>query len=239
MKGKKTSSIGVILPAAGSGSRFGELKQFKTLGSKPLLFHTLLPFLTMETVSEIVLVVNENRVEDYAAKLIDDNRFIKCTVVSGGERRQDSVQNGLNALSPKCDVICIHDVARPFVTQSLIQSCIDACNENDGAVAAIRATDTLKEVQPGQTGIQQTVDRERIWRAQTPQVFKRSVLHHALSHAIENQLTGTDESALAESLGYSIHVVEGSTMNRKITTREDWVLAEAIFHQKLGDENGG
>ncbi|NQV38881.1 MAG: 2-C-methyl-D-erythritol 4-phosphate cytidylyltransferase [Candidatus Marinimicrobia bacterium] len=229
-------NVGVILPAAGSGSRFGEKKQFKMLGAQPLLFHTLAAFLESNRVSEIVIVVPSAEVAQTKQALAKLPSKKQTHVVEGGQRRQDSVTNGLRVLSANCDIVCIHDVARPFVTTDIIHNCINSCIENDGAIAALPAHDTLKEVEPGTDIILTTVDRNRIWQAQTPQVFKRTVLKSALEYAIKNDITGTDEAALAESLGYNIAVVHGSSLNQKITTKDDWVIAEALLAQKKAEQ---
>ncbi|NIA18543.1 MAG: 2-C-methyl-D-erythritol 4-phosphate cytidylyltransferase [Simkaniaceae bacterium] len=224
--------VGVILPAAGSGSRFGEKKQFKKLGTQPLLFHTLTPFLRSDLLDEIVIVVPSKDVNQTAADMARLSSQKHIQIVVGGKRRQDSVANGLKALPPDCNIICIHDVARPFISMDIIHHCIHSCAQHDGAITALPARDTLKEVEPGTDIILTTIDRNRVWQAQTPQVFHRSVLEHALEYAINNNISGTDEAALAESLGYKIAVVQGSSLNQKITTLEDWAVAEALLAQK-------
>ncbi len=224
--------VGVILPAAGTGNRFGEKKQFITLGTRPLYLHALQPFLSIEDVKEIVIAVPEEDRFRVEKEILPYKLSAEIKVVSGGERRQDSVQSALRALSDRCTVICIHDVARPFITADIIEKCVQGCDANDGAITAIPANDTLKQVDKSTHHIESTLDRERIWHAQTPQAFKRTILQHALQNANEKNLTGTDEAALAEVLGYTIAVVPGSPLNQKITTQEDWEIAEAILHQQ-------
>ena len=155
----------------------------------------------------------------------------QINVVEGGKLRQDSVLAGIEGLSDDCNIICVHDAARPFVSVDLIQKAIKACENNDGAVVAIPSRDTVKEINTKNNYINKTIPREKIWLAQTPQVFHRGKLKKALLYAKDNKIQVTDESTLLESLEYTIVVVEGSGDNFKITTRNDWKLAELIVEK--------
>lgn len=217
--------VGAVIPAAGSAERFGQKKQFKQIGRRPLLYMTLTPFLECERIAEIVVVVPLEDVErvDREIKSLAGTKSVQ--LVPGGERRQDSVQNGVNTLSADCDLICVHDSARPFVTEELIMKSIYGCKDYDGCVLAEKATDTIKRVNDGE--IKETLNRDAIWLAQTPQTFRREILVRALETARLNQVLGTDESALVEQIGGKVTVIEGSSKNRKITNPEDWALLEA------------
>ena len=149
-------------------------------------------------------------------------------VVAGGNTRQKSVFNGLKAASDSSELICVHDAVRPFVTKELIEKAVNACSEHDGVIVAQSSTDTIKKVMDDQ--IMETLPRETIWRAQTPQVFSKSALQEALKMAEDENIQGTDEASLLERIGYQVGFVEGSSLNIKITTEEDWVFAEAIFN---------
>lgn len=226
----KEYKIGAVIVAAGSGLRFGERKQFKKLGTKPLYLYSLQRFIDCDLIDEIVLVVPKDLLKTITFGVKKLNQTPEIKIVTGGKLRQDSVLAGVSTLSNQCEIVCVHDAARPFVSADLIQKTINACENNDGAVAAIPSHDTVKEVNSNNR-IKRTIPREKIWLAQTPQAFHRSQLVKALSYAKENKIKVTDESTLLESLDYSIVVVEGDTENFKITTQNDWKFAELILER--------
>jgi 2-C-methyl-D-erythritol 4-phosphate cytidylyltransferase len=154
-------------------------------------------------------------------------------VVAGGDTRQKSVFNGLKVSDKSSELICVHDAVRPFVTEALIDKVIQACDKHDGVILAQRSTDTIKKVMNDQ--ILETLPREIIWRAQTPQVFAKQALQEALELAEAENILRTDEASLLERIGYQVGFVEGSSMNIKITTEEDWVFAEAIYKSLNND----
>jgi len=225
--------VGVVLPAAGEGRRFGEPKQFRLLGKRPLLFHALRPFLEEDYIYEVVVVVPQERVKQTERELRSLTRAKTIRVVVGGPRRQDSVYQGVKALSPHCNLVCIHDAARPFLTPMMIEETVAACQKFDGAVVAIPSRDTVKQADRLTRQIHTTLPRETIWLAQTPQTFRRKPLEKALGQADQSGLMVTDEAMLLEEMGYSLTIVEGSPMNMKITTPEDWSLAEYYYRQRV------
>ncbi|MEE8340590.1 MAG: 2-C-methyl-D-erythritol 4-phosphate cytidylyltransferase [Candidatus Neomarinimicrobiota bacterium] len=227
----KEYKTGAVIVAAGSGLRFGEKKQFKKLGSKPLYLYSLQRFIDSDLIDEIVLVVPKDLIKTITLELGKFNQTPKIRIVSGGRLRQDSVLTGIRELSDNCKTVCIHDAARPFVSVDLINKTINTCMQNDGAVAAMPSNDTVKEVNIGIGQIKRTLPRENIWLAQTPQAFHRKQLLKALLHAGENKIQVTDESTLMEAPGRSIVVVKGDSENIKITTQDDWKLAELILEQ--------
>lgn len=227
----KEYKIGAVIVAAGSGLRFGERKQFKKLGTKPLYLYSLQRFIDCDLIDEIVLVVPKDLLKTITFGVRKLNQTPEIKIVVGGKLRQDSVLAGVSTLSNQCEIVCVHDAARPFVSADLIQKTINACENNDGAVAAIPSHDTVKEVTSNDNRIKRTIPREKIWLAQTPQAFHRSQLVKALSCAKENKIKVTDEATLLESLDYSIVVVEGDTENFKITTQNDWKLAELVLER--------
>lgn len=227
----KEYKTGAVIVAAGSGLRFGEKKQFKKLDSKPLYLYSLKCFIDCDLIDEIVLVVPKGLKKTITFEVRKLDRIPKIKIVAGGKLRQDSVLAGIEGLSASCEIICVHDAARPFVSADLINRTINACEHNDGAVAAMPSQDTVKEVNRSNNRIKKTLLRENIWLAQTPQAFQRKQLIKALLHASENKIQVTDESTLLESLNYSIVVVEGDTKNFKITTQDDWTLAELILER--------
>ena len=221
-------NIGAVIVAAGSGLRFGERKQIKELGTKPLYLYSLQRFIDCDLIDEIILVVPKDLLSAITLEVAQLNPQIN--VVEGGKLRQDSVLAGINTLSNQCEIVCVHDAARPFVSNDLIERTIIACEKNDGAIAAMPSHDTVKEVGINNS-IKRTIPRERIWLAQTPQTFHRKQLMKALLGASDNNIKVTDEATLFESLNYSIVVVEGNTDNFKITTQNDWKLAELILER--------
>ena len=215
---------GAVIAAAGSGERFGEKKQFKLLGRRPLLFHTLTPFLDCNDIEEIVVVVPQEDLNNTERELASFTSVKSIKAVTGGKRRQDSVLNGCNALSEDISVIAVHDAARPFVTPELIKATVDGCSDADGCIAATPSKDTVKQVESER--IQQTLDRNTIWLARTPQTFQRDILIRALQQEID----ATDEASMVETMGGNVSVIEGSASNFKITTEEDWFMAERTIN---------
>ncbi len=216
--------VGAVIPAAGSGKRFGEKKQFKELGRRPLLYTTIRPFLECDLIADLAIVVPEEDVEQISREIQSIAGSTAVSVVPGESIRQNSVKNGIFSLSDDCNIICIHDCARPLVTEELITETIHGCEKNDGCIVAEPATDTVKIVKDGM--IAETLDREHIWLAQTPQSFNRDILMKALNNAEENNIVATDESALVEMIGGKIKIIEGPPENIKITNRQDWKTLE-------------
>lgn len=219
----RVGRTGAVIAAAGSGERFGEKKQFKRLKKRPLLFHTLEAFLTCRDIAEIVVVVPAENLELVSRELASFTSAKSVKAVSGGSRRQDSVLNGCLALSDDIEMIAVHDAARPFVTPELISATIAGCKGSDGCIAALPSKDTVKKVENNQ--VQTTLDRESLWLAQTPQTFRKGILINALRQKLE----ATDESSMVEALGGKINVTMGFSGNFKITTTEDWKLAELLI----------
>jgi 2-C-methyl-D-erythritol 4-phosphate cytidylyltransferase len=216
--------VGAVVPSAGLGERFGKKKQFKLLGRRPLLFHTLTSFLECDDIAEIVVVLPEIDLEMISRELACFTSIKPVKTVAGGARRQDSVLNGCLALSKNVDIIAVHDAVRPFVTPELISATIAGCNEADGCIAAIPSKDTVKQV--SENNIHRTIERDSIWLAQTPQTFHKDILINAL----QQDIVATDESSLVEATGGMVMVTEGFAGNFKITTSDDWQLAENIIN---------
>ena len=216
--------VGAVLPSAGQGERFGKKKQFKLLGRRPLLFHTLTSFLECDDIAEIVVVIPEEDLEKISRELVSFTSAKPVKTVSGGSQRQGSVLNGCLALSENVDIIAVHDAVRPFVTPELISATIAGCDYADGCIAAIPSKDTIKQV--SENSIQNTIDRNSIWLAQTPQTFHKDILINAL----QQDMMATDEASMVEATGGTVLVTEGFAGNFKITTSEDWKLAENIIN---------
>ena len=222
--------VSAIIPAAGSGSRFGEEKQFKILRGRPLWAYTLDPFIKSSLINEIVFIVPEtyiNTVQSSESFIIASKKK-EIKVIPGGPKRTDSVLNGLYSTKKTNGLVCIHDAARPFIRESFITETVNSCKDFDGAVLAIPSVDTIKIVKD--EIVNKTIDRAIIWMAQTPQTFHREKLLDAFKNNINVQVT--DESALMELSGYSIKIIYGDAENFKITNKLDWELAKIIVGRK-------
>lgn len=222
-----------LIPAAGRGQRMGldTEKQFLPLGGKPLLAYTLARFEATPAIDRIVVVVPSGREAFCRREIVVPGGMRKVThIVAGAETRQRSVMAGFSCLDQDVDVVVIHDGARPFVTPSLIQAAVDAAAAVGSSVAAIPESDTLKRVSTSGTVIE-TVDRRNLWRAQTPQAFRRAILQQALAYAAEHNLDATDEASIVEWLSWPVRIFPGSVRNFKITSPDDLVLAEFLLGQ--------
>lgn len=211
--------IGLVLAAAGTGSRFGSdlPKQFTEFQGKPLYLHALERFSTF--FSEGVVVVPEewkDHVESQVQRLPYGDRLM---IEGGGRQRQDSVGNGLERLSEIIDIVLVHDAARPFVSAAVISRVIDGARRQGACIPALPVSETIKEVQ--EDTVVRTLDRERLQLIQTPQGFARDLLKTAFDKAIKDGFYGSDEAMLVERLGMRVLVVPGEPENTKITWRED------------------
>jgi 2-C-methyl-D-erythritol 4-phosphate cytidylyltransferase len=223
-----TPDVGVIIVAAGTGSRVGgkELKQFRWVADKPMLLHSVQLFQARPDVAMVVVVLPRTVVGDPPPWLFqsDTDRLLLSV---GGATRQDSVANGLEDLPSGLGVIVVHDAARPLVPDAVITRVIAEARAGRAAIAALPVVDTLKEVD-GEGRIVRTVPRERLWRAQTPQAFPRAVLLKAHAEARARGMRATDDAALCEALGIPVVVVKGSERAMKITEEADFARADAL-----------
>lgn len=217
--------VSAIIAAGGRGVRLGgaQPKQFLPLGGRAILERSVEAFVSSDRVTDIIVALPAELVAAPPPYL--RGRSKPVMIVEGGERRQDSVANAFSVVAGRADVIVIHDAARPFVSTALIARTIDAAQEHGAAIAALRATDTVKRVGPGGL-IAETLPREQVFLAQTPQAFRTEILRDALARATSE---ATDEAALAERAGHPVQIVEGDTRNVKITTAEDLAAAERLL----------
>ena len=212
--------VSAIIAAGGAGRRVGAItpKQMLDIGGGSILQHSVHAFVTHPRISDVVVVLPQGQTALPFASAIDPARLPPLRIVEGGARRQDSVANGFDAVDVSAEVVLIHDAARPFVSAGLIDRTIDAAAAHGAAIAAVQSRDTVKRVAGGR--IVETIARETIYLAQTPQGFRRDVLAAAIA-AGRSGADGTDEAALAERAGYTVHVVDGDAGNVKITTADD------------------
>ena len=222
-------SVCAIVPAGGSGTRMGGTvpKQFQSLNGKPILYHTIKTLQNCETISEIILVVPEKEYETTNTDWLSKLEIVKKVVI-GGEKRQDSVYNGFCEVSQDSEIVLVHDGVRPFLSQKMVADSIDAAREYGAAITAIPVHDTIKRVDTSGL-VSQTIDREGLWRVQTPQAFRYSLLLDAFNKAKSENFYGTDEGALIEHLGEPVKIVEGLEQNIKITRPEDLELSKAFI----------
>jgi 2-C-methyl-D-erythritol 4-phosphate cytidylyltransferase len=220
--------VTAVIVGAGRGTRFGAAdKVLALLGGRPLLTYSLDAAQNAETVSAIVVVAGAH-VLDAVAELTASRRWPKVAVtIKGGDRRQDSVAAGLAVVPTGTSLVAVHDAARPLVSPSLIDACISAAYRYGAAIAAMPVADTLKRVDDCR--VLQTVSREGLWAAQTPQAFRLDLLQSAFASALESNLEVTDESSLLEAMGIAVTVVPSSLANLKITRPEDLDVAEALL----------
>jgi 2-C-methyl-D-erythritol 4-phosphate cytidylyltransferase len=224
--------VAAIIPAAGVGRRMhhNTPKQYLTLGGKPILAQTLAIFEHLPEITEITVVTQPAALDYCRNQVIAPFGFKKVLrLVPGGKERQDSVYNALKVLHRQndWDLILVHDGVRPFVTREEVRLVLRAAEEYGAAILALPAYDTVKKVnREGQ--IQETLNRQDIWLAQTPQAFRAATIWRAFLEAYGRDFYGTDEASLVEALGMPVRVVPGSPFNIKVTTPEDLVLGEAI-----------
>jgi 2-C-methyl-D-erythritol 4-phosphate cytidylyltransferase len=240
-----------IIPAAGLGTRMASApamkekrpaasKQFAEINGTPILLHTLRKFATTPRVSEIYVALRSTDLAGFRSRLEREAKVFpqkKIQLVEGGNHRQESVANALAAIraAPE-DVILVHDAVRPFVTEEIIESVIEAAQKSGAAIAGFPAVDTIKQVERTAEGavVTATIPRERVVMAQTPQGFRYSVIKKAFDEATADGFVGTDEASLVERSGHEVSVVMGAQRNIKITTPADMELAEFYSKAEIG-----
>lgn len=235
----------VIIPAAGLGTRMAPVpgaadfkkksqpsKQFTELAGTPILVHTLRRFAAIDVVSEIWLALRESEIDAFRTRLAKDAPDVlrkRLELVVGGEHRQQSVANALNAVqAAPDDIVLVHDAVRPLVTAEIIHEVIEAAKKYGAAIAGVPAIDTVKQVERTSEGaiIKATIPRAGVVLAQTPQGFRYGVIKKVFDEATADGFMGTDEASLAERAGHEVAVVMGSPKNLKITSPGDMELAE-------------
>lgn len=230
LKHQPHPKLWVILPAAGSGSRFSktELKQYQMIQERTVLEHTVAR-LNQLPLAGYVLAIG---VQDNVAKTLPFSRLEKAHFCLGGAERVNSVLNALNYLSQiasEDDWVLVHDAARPCVSQDCLQQLVNtAITKDRAAILAIPVRDTLKRVVTN-FDIEETVDRSMLWQAQTPQMAKLGVLKRAIEQALQDGATITDEASALEHIGEQVNVVQGRSDNIKITYPDDLELAKLIL----------
>ena len=234
-----SEKFAVILAAAGKSARFGDpdrKKPFVKLGDRAVWLHAAKYFVERTDVEQVIVVVSKDD-KSYFDQMFGSNVVVMgIDVVIGGERRQDSVASGVAAVKSDIGMIAIHDAARPCLHEKWIDRVFEAAISCGAAILSQPVHSTIKKSADGKT-IDKTIDRSALFLAQTPQVFRRDLLEQAF--AVHGQTAVTDEAQLLELAGHPVELVEGSSMNIKITTKQDMKLASAIMKSIGGIDTAG
>lgn len=223
--------VGVVIVAAGRGERFGAAtKVLAEVGGRPMIAWVLDAVARTPGIGEAVVVAGAHS-EREIRSLIDTGAWsYPVSVVTGGERRHDSVMAGVRVLSDRVGVVLIHDAARPLVSADLFAACAASARLHGAAIVAVPVSDTIKRVRDG--AIVDTIPRSELWAAQTPQGFNRKLLLDASARADPGGLDVTDEASLLERLGHPVRIVPGSPANLKVTHAEDLIVADALLRRR-------
>lgn len=224
--------VGAIIAAAGSGRRMksDRPKQLLALNGTPIIVHTIRKFDACPAIDYVIVTAPRESLDE-VAQLVKAAGFKKSvTVVEGGERRQDSVAMGIKRLQPGTDVVAVHDGVRPFVPVEDIDKVVSQAKQSGAAILAVPIVETVKQAEKDIVAL--TLTREHLVLAQTPQVFRTSLLKDAFERAAKDEYYGTDESSLVERLGHPIAIVRGSERNIKITRPSDLTLARAFLEEE-------
>lgn len=238
----KDKFISVIIAAAGQGKRMNSKvnKQYLKLGNKPILSHTIDVFEKSLWIDEIIIVTHSDEVEYCKENIVKAYAFKKVKkIIAGGSKRQESVFNGLKSVDKRCDIVMIHDGARPFVREEYIFNSIDEVMKYKAVGVGVPVKDTIKVVDE-EKYVRNTPDRKFLWAIQTPQTFDYVLLMKAHEKAIEEGFFGTDDTSLVERINQKVKMILGSYENIKITTPEDLYIGEAILKNReksKGDES--
>jgi 2-C-methyl-D-erythritol 4-phosphate cytidylyltransferase len=227
-------NLAVIIPSAGSGRRFhSEVpKPFVLLKGEPILKRTVDRFASLSFVKQIVIPTTKGYIK--RTQDLFGNYDLSIKIIEGGEERQLSVQKAIPHLDSDIDLIAVHDAVRPMITHGVITKCCDIAAVEGGAVAGIKAKDTIKTVDKNNFIIN-TPDRESLWQCQTPQIFRKEIFIEAFDHAEKENFLGTDDASVVEFLGKRVKMVEGSTDNIKITYPLDLRIAELLLENNDND----
>jgi len=221
----------VIIAAAGTGSRMkaGINKQFIPLLGRPMLSYTLEAFQKNPDIHSIILVAGKEEISYCKENIINKYGITKADkLVYGGDTRQESVMKGIAELAADCDIVLVHDGARPIVKQQLIKACIEGARLYGAVSAGVPIKETIKII-GAENFVEYTPSREKVWLTQTPQAFRRHILEEAHRNAKERGIVGTDDAYLVELLGCKVRMIESYYENIKVTTPEDLITAETLL----------
>ena len=220
------AKFAVILPAAGRSSRFKDKhykKPFAPLANRAVWIYSADRFINRDDVIQVILIISPEDREDFNLKFASNVVILGIDVVQGGAERADSIEKALAKVKPEADFVCVHDAARPCLCDQWVDKIFAAAERTGAAIFAVPVSNTLKKAGPDKT-IQETIPREGLWEAQTPQIFRRELLLEA--YARRDGFQATDDAQLVERLGHPVTIVPGSPINMKIATKEDLRLAQ-------------
>ena len=221
--------IRVVIPAGGSSSRMGGVNKLTAmLGDYPVIIHTLKAFHSLKYINQIIIVIPQDEECVYTRLLSEYNLINKIKFAYSGLSRRESVYNGLMALDDHEGIVLIHDGARPLVSRQIIDECIEGAKRYGVCLAASKNTDTVK-MADNIMFVEKTIEREKIYNAQTPQAFKTefAILLHEMAE--RDELDVTDDSSIAEHYGHNVKIIESDASNIKITTKKDLSIAEVLL----------
>ena len=224
--------LSAIIVAAGSSRRTGFDKLFAEIAGAPVIAHTIRAFERATSVNEIIVVAREDG-HGEIKKIVREETFKKvCSIIRGGEYRQDSVRAGLGGVNPDAKYVAVHDAARPLITPEQIERVFEQCRAHRGAASAEPINDTLKRADVDLVVIG-SVDRDRLYAMQTPQIFERALIEEAYRAVYAENISVTDEVSAAERLGCNVVLVLNDDFNFKITYPRDLPLAEFVLKQRM------
>ena len=223
--------LSAIIVAAGSSRRLGFDKLSALIAGKPVIFHTVAAFDATKSVDEIVVVTRTDRRAEFEAMLRPAKKI--RAIIAGGERRQDSVRAGLEAISPQTKFVAVHDGARPLTTPTQIERLLEQARRHGAAALAEPVRDTLKRADANLV-VKESLVRDQVYGMQTPQIFERKLLEEAYAEVVRSNHHVTDEVSAVENLGHEVVLVPNDEFNFKITYERDLQLAEAVLLQRIG-----
>jgi 2-C-methyl-D-erythritol 4-phosphate cytidylyltransferase len=227
------SRFAVILPAAGQSSRFHdrEKKVFANLDGRAVWLRSAELFVTRDDVCQCVIVIAPDDQETFRRRYGANLAFMNIQIANGGKERFESVANALELIKSEAEFVAIHDAARPCLSAALIDAVFAETVKTGAAMLAVPVADTLKRAD-AKNKVQETVSRQGLWLAQTPQVFRREWLVAAYADRAKHGKHITDDAQLVEAAGHPVQLVHGSSLNVKITTKDDLFLAEAVLKSR-------
>jgi len=230
----KKERVAAIVPAAGGGVRLKSKtpKPFIVLNGVPLVVLTLKRLKKSYDFTEIIVPVHPSQIRK-TKKLLDQHRLKSVRVIAGGVTRAQSVRHAIDALDQDYDYVLIHDVARPFISSKTIHPLMKCAKLKGAALLAQASVATVKQTKRASLQVSKTLDRKRIYLAQTPQVFSMERIQKAYRFLKKRYLTFTDEASMVEAAGQKVWIVEGPSLNLKITTPEDLLIAKALLRCKI------
>lgn len=225
--------VAAIILCAGQGTRMQSNvpKTLLLLKNQPLFVYALKAFEDSELIERIVLVVPTDQLRIFRSVVVKGGFKKVSKIVAGGETRAASVFNGLKALKRRCNIVAIHDGARPFITRELINQSINLAKKEKAVILAVPVKATVKKADPKSLVVDRTIDRSQLWEVQTPQTFDFDMIFKAHQNNLDPNVT--DDALLIERMSQPVKILKGSYSNIKVTTKEDLILAKAFLNDEI------